>query len=135
MMAPRWLKTPRDCGGIFERGILKAQHAGERDEHSATDVARAARFASALSAEDETGATAILREAQQDNGLAGFSIALGVRLVQICSRVSTTSTGSGSWTCSPWRRSPTPKSRSDGLCSARLGFCQRGAVAAVNGRP
>jgi hypothetical protein len=54
-------------------------------KHSATDVARAARFASALSAEDETGATAILREAQQDNGLAGFSIALGVRLVQICS--------------------------------------------------
>jgi hypothetical protein len=50
---------------------------------SAIDVARAARFAAAVSAGDDEGAGAILRETQQQNGLVGLALALAVRHVQV----------------------------------------------------
>jgi hypothetical protein len=50
---------------------------------SYVDVARAARFASALSAGDQAGWAAVIAEVRRAGRAEQFAIALGIRVVQI----------------------------------------------------
>lgn len=50
---------------------------------SAIDVARAARLAAAVSANDQDGVEAVIQEAHRRNGLIGLVLALATRHVQI----------------------------------------------------
>lgn len=52
---------------------------------SAADVARAARLAAAISADDQDGAKTVLQEATAADALVGLALALAVRHFQICS--------------------------------------------------
>ncbi|NOP96962.1 hypothetical protein [Mycolicibacterium fortuitum] len=50
----------------------------------ANDVARAARLAAAMAAEDVPGVGAVIEEAKQADGLVGLALALGARYIQVC---------------------------------------------------
>ncbi|BBX89009.1 hypothetical protein MBOE_06580 [Mycolicibacterium boenickei] len=50
----------------------------------ANDVARAARLAAAMAAEDVPGVGAVIEEAKRADGLVGLALALAARHIQIC---------------------------------------------------
>ncbi|MDG5772367.1 hypothetical protein [Mycolicibacterium fortuitum] len=49
-----------------------------------TDVARAARLAAAMAADDIPGVGAVIKEAKQADGLVGLALALAAQHITVC---------------------------------------------------